>query len=116
MENDVLKNKIAPWQETGRWYHIACDSNGTTWTLDQIHCDPLPNLIITGSQYIIPFDDVDHVIIDIKVKVVGTPLSTIDFTTYYGVRLAASPNRYAIRLPDPTSLNGHVDIWIFVVK
>lgn len=21
MENDVLKNKIAPWQEKGRWYH-----------------------------------------------------------------------------------------------
>ena len=22
MENDVLKNKIAPWQEKGQWYHL----------------------------------------------------------------------------------------------
>ena len=26
MENDVLKNKIAPWQEKGRWYHGLYDT------------------------------------------------------------------------------------------
>ena len=32
MENDVLKNRIAPWQEKGRWYHaqlqLKADKSG----------------------------------------------------------------------------------------
>lgn len=31
MQNDVLKNNIAPWQEKGRWYHGVYDATNLTF-------------------------------------------------------------------------------------
>lgn len=37
MLNQTLKNKIAPWQEHGRWYKAFVESDGTDYTLTS--CD-----------------------------------------------------------------------------
>lgn len=46
MENDVLKNKIAPWQEEGRWYKIRIKS----LQLDQNESDPNFNAYFSASS------------------------------------------------------------------
>lgn len=47
MENDVLKNKIAPWQEKGRWYHFRFE-NGQ---INTAKSDPIPYTWTSGSPY-----------------------------------------------------------------
>lgn len=44
MENTKLKNKIAPWQERGRWYKI------------ELHCE-----LVSGSTYTFVIDSYDDI-------------------------------------------------------
>ena len=39
MQNDVLKNNIAPWQEKGRWYKFKILSDGTNYSVDTDNSD-----------------------------------------------------------------------------
>lgn len=39
MQNDVLKNEIAPWQEKGRWYKITLDNISGTLTYNSDESD-----------------------------------------------------------------------------
>ena len=43
MENDVLKNKIAPWQEKGRWYKGVYEFDGTNY---KIHSDESDQFLV----------------------------------------------------------------------
>ena len=67
MENDVLRNKIAPWQEKGRWYHAHLTENG----LDTLHSDKFinDNFTISSISTAITLNNTDYTIIDFKYRI-----------------------------------------------
>lgn len=53
MQNDVLKNNIAPWQEKGRWYHAHITKTGIdSDNTDQFLIDNL-TVPLNSSYYIL---------------------------------------------------------------
>ena len=51
MQNDVLKNEIAPWQEKGRWYHGVWDIATAAFETDKTDNYILTQLdIVIGSS------------------------------------------------------------------
>lgn len=118
MQNDVLKNNIAPWQEKGRWYHgiIDCATNAFI-TAD---CDDVIKneflLFQSGISYLVEKKQTsDRVIIDYvwrdnKKSNPATQTITqkaIRYNTSGTVDLYISTSSY----PD-----GTVDFWIFCDK
>lgn len=79
MQNDVLKNEIAPWQEKGRWYHGIFDCATGVFIADKTD-DVLNNMTITtsGSLYYLEPQHGNHDIIDIKI----IPLSPLIVSAY----------------------------------
>lgn len=50
MENDVLRNKIAPYEEKGRWYKFRIINDNGSWTADNANCDvPISNVTSGGN-------------------------------------------------------------------
>ena len=50
MQNDVLKNNIAPWQEKGRWYHAHITESGIdSLNTDQFLLDNMTNPAGSGT-------------------------------------------------------------------
>ena len=115
MENDVLRNKIAPWQEHGRWFHglwdfatnkfIECDSFITD------HCD-IAAQSNTETIYV-----KDHIgeIADLKV-VLRDPLTigsttNFSFDTIRMTNLGYMGRSFASTVPT----KGTMDVYIFVV-
>lgn len=65
MENDVLKNQIAPWQEKGRWYHgvVNIDTSGSSGNAslvpertDELLLDDTQFFVRADSHYIFLFN------------------------------------------------------------
>ena len=50
MQNDVLKNEIAPWQEKGRWYHGVWDIVNKAWIPDKTDAFLLDNNNVAYSE------------------------------------------------------------------
>lgn len=113
MQNDVLKNNIAPWQEKGRWYHLVVKSNGTAWSIDKINSDQIfADASVVANDYIQIGRDVR--IIDYKILYNDDVVSS-DFSALVQVRL--SPTRgELITLVYASRYTGSVDIWIFMIE
>lgn len=117
MQNDVLKNEIAPWQEKGRWYHGLWD--GTLQAFDPNESDDyLLNggfsiTTISNVMYIFPPNSYLHPIIDVKLfphEMVAIP-STANFTV--GSRRASSSGGFGIAFMQNT-ITSKIDVWFFV--
>ena len=53
MENDVLKNRIVPWQEKGRWYHGIYDNSAASLINDKTDQYIIDNFTLnTSTSYI----------------------------------------------------------------
>lgn len=48
-----IKNRLAPWQEKGRWYHALVESNGSALQLTV--CD-LEDCDVSGTTFTMPKD------------------------------------------------------------
>ena len=113
MENDVLKNKIVPWQEKGRWYHGAWDISAQNWITDETD-EPLTHLSPTVSAniyYLYPTTD-EFVFIDSKIIPRGkTEMSSS--ASAYMIRFSTTGKLGVPIAPSGTS--GIVDVYIFAI-
>lgn len=116
MENDVLKNKMAPWQEKGRWYHVTIKATGSAFSVIADKSDPF-NFSINATNYLVVPLDVQ--ILDWKVKLTGevqaSKLVRIPYDSFY-VRYDTSATPVRIWLSDVDKFIGEYEIWFFAVE
>ena len=121
MENDVLKNKIAPWQEKGRWYHAVVEVENSEWILLKDESDAFFSTSeLSGAENgtFTVSTDTRFAIIDYYVKPrSGLPaeaeFSYLKYIDYFGTG-------FSIYLPsteDCHFVDGFtLDIWFFIDK
>ena len=63
MENDVLKNKIAPYLDKGRWYKFTFISDGTNWISVPGECDLSTSVTSAGNLTGVSFNRVNSIAI-----------------------------------------------------
>lgn len=113
MQNDVLKNNIAPWQEQGRWYHATVSCNGTTWKIETAKSDEhFKNLSIVSTNYLVVSNNVKEIPLTFEVIFDANFPGSITYskTLYYG------NIRHDIILPSAASYVGEADVWVFIVN
>lgn len=120
MQNDMLKNTVAPWQEEGRWYHALYDFSTKNFVPEETDSFLLDATMIqlatSGYARVIYILDKKHPIIDIKCKFhddfVTPTTNNVDFggirntTLGYGGRIFA--------LDGYAGMSGFMDLWIFI--
>ena len=123
MQNDMLKNNIAPWQEKGRWYHLEFESTGTAWKLNKNHTDEIFHNSYFNPGYPLYFiidhpsiNDFDWVIMDIKFKFrKGFTGAIAPYSTSYNIYFG-SANTQDIVLGPTNGYTGIVDCWVFIAQ
>ena len=121
MQNDMLKNNIAPWQEKGRWYHGVADAVNHTFIADKTDDFILNNftLVLLSSCYCLTAngnlgDDVaSNSIIDVKLRFSGLGNS-------YGSGQSAisyfyKNGTYAWPIIPSGITSGVIEFWAFIV-
>ena len=121
MENDVLKNKIAPWQEKGRWYHLKVTSDGSVWAINHNESDAIfANSVISASSVIVNEPDLNAgkaFIVDIKANLHNLAATSSGFNIPHGAFFKYLSNtRQYIVLVAASSYIGDVDIYAFISK
>lgn len=117
MQNDVLKNEIAPWQEKGQWYKIELNSDGAAWTIDVKNTDErLKNAVISSGYYVqlndANLDAMKECILDAVFKLYAFPTAA---TIKEGVfRIYWNTSHQFITLQNPTIYTGKLTVWIFI--
>lgn len=115
MQNDVLKNEIAPWQEKGRWFHITAVSDGSTWTIDADRTDEeFKNASIVSSNQILITTEDDSQPIDAKFIIHKKPTGGITYGTN-NFTIATGPTRTALVLTLASNYTGDVDVWFYKI-
>ena len=123
MENDVLKNKIAPWQEKGRWYHGVVNTASNTLVSDETdkfindNCSLLAN---AGTMFIgfsgnFGDDSTYYNILDLKSLNSGLTNSMGSGATIPYMYYRNNGNAY-FPLYTGYATAGIVEFWIFVVR
>lgn len=127
MQNDMLKNTIAPWQEKGRWYHAAYDYSTEKFIAEETDSLLLDLTIfetyIAGNlRYMYSKND-DYQITDCKIIPRGklTVANTITNVAVGQARIfsATAPINYfgiAIALIPTYVSAGITDIWFFITQ
>ena len=114
MQNDVLKNKIAPWQEKGRWYHAHITEAGLdTDNTDKFFID---NFSVTTASKQVTCSDPSISIVDyfIVINSVTSDGSQRTFYKQIGVR---SNNAQLFVIPQPNQYNKiDFDVYIFILN
>ena len=120
MENDVLKNKIAPWQEKGRWVKLTCVSDGSVWKIDPDKSDPIfPNSYVASGYYVnlasTEIEAFKYKLTDIKVKLFSPLTSGSGFELYskYFI-IYITQLRQNIVLCPVNIYTGIVEVYVFV--
>lgn len=117
MQNDMLKNNVAPWQEKGRWYHgcISMTSNPRNWInakTDKLLLDEL-TVLISGDTIRVSTTNGNIRIMDAKMK------TSKDYTRF----TASSINLGSIFVDangaqtancGVTGSAGEIDVWFFI--
>ena len=118
MENDVFKNKIAPWQEKGRWYHIKLDSNGIiqsetdTFIKNNFFLDASGafwRIGQTSSSYNIKPHRILNIIIRESDDYAISSNTTINVSDY--IYATGRNFKYLSAIP----ATGTIDVWLFIV-
>ena len=115
MENDVLKNKIAPWQEHGRWYHGVIDF--TTNQFDRDKTDEFllskGSLSTAGGYFYVGFDQslTDYHIVDLKRIFHNNVIASA--TTVTEAYLMRTNGTVTVRMCAANSSVGACEFWIF---
>ena len=120
MENDVLRNKIAPWQEKGRWYKITAESNGSVWTVVKNETDERLRESTIGSGYYIVLADnnlsaYNHYVVDAKF-IPDSAFSSNYNVGSSGLNIYYTATNQDIRLVPATGYTGKIIIFIFIFE
>ena len=117
MQNDVLKNNIAPWQEKGRWYHGKVDlTNIYSFIINETDEYLIQKTSIgaaTGCLLLVGSTNKIH-ILDSHFR-----LSNYTRTADSGVtviRYFYSNGREGIFIAPSGATTGTVDFWVFIVE
>ena len=116
MQNDILKNNIAPWQEKGRWYHASIDAATKTIITDDTDSF-LTNNVTVGSVYgsiTFRIDNPKYQVVDYKYypkNVVYSAAQAITTTRYYYPTGEVLYTTIA-----NTATSGTVELWVFITK
>ena len=114
MQNDVLKNEIAPWQEEGRWYHGVFDY-ATSALIAEKTDDYIINHITFRAISVGWFaktDDSEHFIIDSKMIADSDFRATSNTSIYFGYYMLTIGTME--KLVFPTGTAGTVEFWLFI--
>ena len=112
MQNDVLKNKIVPWQKKGRWVHGIydyADSAFITSETDQILIDS-GSVSSFGSSVV--FSVTGYDVLDLKVKTDGVTINSAATVSFMSRRYYTT-GKFATII-GPTSATGTLEIWAFI--
>ena len=114
MQNDVLKNEIAPWQDKGRWYHFHMTEAG----LDVNNSDKfiIDKFTITAGSGIFVLNDADYVIVEWysvpNVSLIGSATSVNKTIRYY-----TDGTSSIVTTPAPNTYTDYdSDFYAFIVK
>ena len=108
MQNDVLKNTIAPWQEKGRWYHAYINNSGIVanksdqWIID--------NMTFSGGTYTLnntEYNILDYVINPVKF----TPSATRNYAKQFNYLTTGETSISGL---NPSTFNGEFHIYLFI--
>lgn len=115
MQNDVLKNEIAPWQEKGRWYHGVVDPTTPAFITDRTDKYVIDHFtLLTSGQNIYLNPDSNEIIgLDsiIKISADFARSSTNVLNKYY-----ATSTQKQLVLCSPTGTAGTCEFWAFIVE
>ena len=117
MENDVLKNKIAPWQEKGRWYHGVFTTDGDKLVTEKTDSFLLNNCgigINAGYAYLRP-NDTKTQILDCERITNGTFTSAGTFSRDSVYRYTDGRLAIFISMASSNGFTGTCEFWVFVV-
>ena len=111
MQNDVLKNEIAPWQEKGRWYHAHITESG----VDSVNTDQYLLDNVTFANDLIHLESSTACLVDYKIitRGVDTNNNTRTFYIQFGYR---GNNKMRGLMPNLSQFTAiDFDIWLFIV-
>lgn len=117
MQNDVLKNKIAPWQEKGRWYHLRFNIDGEDGIyIDHDNSDPIfhdSEMIYTGIEIVI--SNIDQVV-DMRYIVTSTSTPVYDESfLIYSNGYNFQNKRFNLVIHSDGVSTGYVDLYLYIV-
>lgn len=115
MQNDMLKNTIAPWQEKGRWYHGLWDFSTNSFSeCDKFitdHCD----IAIQSNVASIYVKDHIGEIADVK-EILREPLTIASSTNLAFDNIRMTTLGYMGRIIASTvPTAGEMDVYVFIV-
>ena len=121
MENDVLKNKIAPWQEKGRWYHglwnLATNAFESVETDAELLSSDYEIQVSAYTAYLNPKIDIKKAIIKAVLKQRSAVTMPAAHTANIGNhRFYANGTVGMAFAPSSASSSGLFDVWLFIVK
>ena len=120
MQNDMLKNNIAPWQEKGRWYHGVWDIENAVFLTNETDPELLSNdyafSMITNTEFIRPTVD-NKKILDAK-TLYRSPLSIgSNQTVFEGSHRVFTAGVCGIGFcVGGSGHKGFADVWFFIVN
>lgn len=117
MQNDVLKNDIAPWQEKGQWYHAKIDANGIINDSSDDLIKTEFQILVLASYYRIRqklanYNVKKHYVLDVKWIPDNITLSTSGSIT--ATDYAESDGRIG-KYICPLITAGSIDCWFYIV-
>ena len=121
MENDVLKNKIAPWQEKGRWYHGLWNLSTSTFNSTETDAELLSAdytfSTSANTVYIKPAVSSNKRILYAVLKQRGTINIATNHTINIGSHRIYTTGEEGIGFaPYSENSSGFFDVWLFIVK
>ena len=121
MENDVLKNKIAPWQEKGRWYHGVWNLATNAFDSENTDDELLSNdygLEFTGyTAYMHPKIGTNKSILYVVLKPTSAMATPSTRIINIGNRRFYATGEIGLAIaPSISSSSGLFDVWLFIVK
>ena len=116
MENDVLKNKIAPWQEKGRWYHGVVDPVTSSFVNEKTDKFILDNFTLYSSSsssiYLNPSDIKYKGLL--SVVLISDNFTRAGSTTVANYYMTGTGKQMVLASPSGTA--GTCEFWAFIVE
>ena len=122
MENDVLRNKIVPWQEKGRWYHGVIDAVSHTFITEKTDKFLLDSNKIrqtlgsTSGVYILASTSINVKILDIKIKLSNDFVCANGIFPTSNLFVYSGMNGTGYGVYPSSATAGSCEVWVFIVE